>query len=177
MWKVYDSGKLAMINAQKVWSAAVCFLVTIAQLLLTKIADLITLLNLEVLNVTVLRNVTPCSLLNVSGLFTLHRTDCCSYIFIARWSRGQRVSSKLATHPTKYPQSRENHNHCCGELKTYICIWLSYYCLDVSKRRRVRVVLWCLPYWTLLRSFLALVRYSKSSRNLCFRNFSTDIRD
>lgn len=30
-----------------------------------KFADLITLLNLEVLNVTVLRNVTPCILLNI----------------------------------------------------------------------------------------------------------------
>jgi len=42
----------------------VCFSVKIAQLLLTKIADLINLLKLEVLSVTLLRNVTPCSLLN-----------------------------------------------------------------------------------------------------------------
>jgi hypothetical protein len=100
---------------------------------------------------------------------TLHRTDCCSYIFTARWSRGQRFSSKLARHLTKHPQNRESHSHCCGELKTYSCIRLSCYCLDVSKRRRVRVILWCLPYWTSLRSFFALVRLSKSSRISVFQ--------
>jgi hypothetical protein len=51
-------------------SADVCFSVKIAQLLLTKTADLVNLLKLEVLTVTVSWDVTTCSLLNAQGLFT-----------------------------------------------------------------------------------------------------------
>jgi hypothetical protein len=51
-------------------SGDICFSVKITQLLLTKTAEPVNLLEFEVLTVTGLWDVTPCSLLNARGLFT-----------------------------------------------------------------------------------------------------------
>ena len=163
---MYDSGKEATINVQELW---VCWHMLFG----------------EDSSAAVDKNCRPChpaetlssrcyclmecdNVQSPKCTRTLYRTDFCSYIFTASWSRGQQFSSKLATRLTKYTQNRESHSHCSGELKTYVCTCLSCFCLDVSKRRRVRVTLWCLPCWTSLRSFLALVRTSKSSRIFVF---------
>ena len=99
---------------------------------------------------------------------TFHRTDSCSAIITALSSRWKWFSSKLATYLRKYPQICECHSRCCGELRTYVCSCLSSCPLDVSKRRSVRVILWCLPYRTSLRSLFDCFPFLEVVKNFCF---------
>jgi hypothetical protein len=152
-------------------SADICFSLKIARLLVTKLQTLSSYWNFKF---SWLLSSKCDTLQSPKYIRTFHKTDCCSYIFTARWSRGKRFSSTLAAYLTKYPRNCDRHIHCCGELRTYICSCLFWYHLDVSKRRRVRVSLWCIPYWTSLR---ILFSDSRSRQEfLYFRNLSTDVR-
>ena len=172
---MYDSGKGAMIDAQKLW---VCWHMVFGE---DSSAD-------------VDKNCRPyhpteswssqCYCLmecdtvqSPKCIRTLHRTDCCSYIFTARWSSGS------------------------GFRQIWLHIWQNIHktvkviVTAVGSSKLTFVFVYPVTVWTFLNegvcvsscdAFRTALRLAVSSlfsgsrirqEFLCFRNFSTDVRD
>jgi hypothetical protein len=173
-WKLHGSGTEAMINAKKVW---VCW-----RMIFGEDRSAAGDKNCRPYYPTESWNyqcycLTECDTVqSTKCISTLHRTDCSSYIFTTRWSRGSGFFQNWLHWQNIHKTVTVIVTAVGSSTLTFVIV----YPITVWKFRNEGVCLSsCEAFRTELRfAFSWLLSGSRSRQEfLCFRNFSTGIRD